>query len=43
MCVLFCMQLPEFILKTYGESKGITKADLFYVEGKRKVPYFPDE
>lgn len=36
-------RLPDFILKTYGESKNIGKADLYYVEGKRKVPYFPDD
>lgn len=37
------LQLPDFILKTYADSKGISKGDLYYVEGKRKVAYFPDE
>lgn len=38
-----CLErLPDFILKTYGESKGIERGDLYFVEGKRKVAYFPD-
>lgn len=37
MCtqLMFMLQLPDFILKNYGESKGITKADIWYIAEKR--------
>jgi hypothetical protein len=31
------LQLPEFILKNYGESKSIGKADIWYIAEKRCV------
>ncbi len=37
MCIqlMLVVQLPDFILKNYGESKGITKADIWYIAEKR--------
>jgi Translation initiation factor SUI1 len=37
MCIrlMLVLQLPDFILKNYGESKGITKADIWYIAEKR--------
>jgi hypothetical protein len=37
MCIrlMWVLQLPDFILKNYGESKGITKADIWYIAEKR--------
>ena len=35
MDLLSVLQLPEFILKNYEESKGITKADIWYIAEKR--------
>ncbi len=35
--------MPDFILKSFGEKKGITKKDVYYVDNKKKVPFYDDE
>jgi len=35
--------MPDFILKSYGKDKGITKKDIYYVDNKRKVAFYDDE
>jgi hypothetical protein len=36
-------KLAELLLKTYGASHGLTKADVYMIQDKRKVPYFDDD
>lgn len=36
----FVGPLAELILKTYGASNNITKAHIYHVAEKKKVPYF---
>ncbi len=35
--------MPDFILKSFGASKGITKKDVYFVDNKKKVPFYDDE
>lgn len=35
--------MPDFILKTFGKAKSITKKDIYYVDNKRKVPFYDEE
>ena len=35
--------MPDFILKSFGEKKGITKKDVYFVDNKKKVPFYDDE
>ena len=35
--------MPDFILKSFGASKGITKKDVFFVDNKKKCPFYDDE
>lgn len=39
----FVHPLAELLLKTYGGSHGLTKADIFHVVEKKKVAYYDDE
>ena len=36
-------KLAELVVKTYGASHGITKGDVYVVEGKKKRAYFGDD
>eukprot|EP00877_Chromochloris_zofingiensis_P012849 jgi/Chrzof1/7818/Cz02g37200.t1 len=39
----FLHQLAELIPKNYGSSHSVTKADMYYIDEKKKLPYFDDE
>ncbi|KAK9829014.1 hypothetical protein WJX72_003411 [[Myrmecia] bisecta] len=36
----FLDKAAELIVKTWGKEKGISKKDIYYIDNKRKVPYF---
>jgi hypothetical protein len=39
----FVDKLAELIIKTYGSSNKIGKADVFFIQDKRKVPFYDEE
>jgi density-regulated protein DRP1 len=38
----FMDSLADLILRNYGNSHGITKGDIYFIQDKRKVPYYGD-
>lgn len=39
----FVDKLAELIIKTYGASNSISKPDIYFIQDKKKQPYFDDD
>jgi hypothetical protein len=39
----FVDKLAELVIKTYGSSNKISKSDVYFIQDKRKVPFFDEE
>lgn len=45
-CILqgeFVDKLAELIMKTYGASNSIAKADIYFIQDKKQQPYFDED
>jgi density-regulated protein len=36
-------KLPELILKTWGKTGDVTKADIYFIDNKKKVSFYDDD
>lgn len=39
----FVDKLAELIIKTYGTSNNISKSDVYFIQDKKRVPYFDED
>lgn len=39
----FVDKLAELVVKTYGGSHSISKGDIYFIQDKRKLPYFDED